>query len=247
MTKEIKDNLDLILEHRKNCHVLQGNPYLFGIPNSSDGCIPGSDVLIKLSNICGAKSPHLLTSTKLRKHVATVAQIINLKYKDLDQLAKFMDHDIKIHREFYRMPEATVQIAKLGKLFLALDQGNISHLKNKTLDDIDVTIQEDEHRASQQEEDDDVDGTPSYHFGMEEADVCSGRDMTKALKVRKLKETITSNKEVNIDSYDGSSSGEKTTSIFKVRKIKQKMTLKKDVPNDGGSSSSEKMGKKRLK
>lgn len=78
-----------------------------------------------------------------------------------------MGHDIDVHRELYRMPEATVQIAKLGKLFLALglDQENISHLKNKTFDEIDVNIQEDKISASSdKEENDDVDCTASKNY-----------------------------------------------------------------------------------
>lgn len=51
-------------------------------------------------------------------------------------LAKFLGHDIRIHREYYRLPEETLQVAKVAKLLLAMEQGTIGSLAGKTLDDI---------------------------------------------------------------------------------------------------------------
>jgi len=55
-------------------------------------CLRGSDAIQKLSKDCGAKNPENLTSTKLRKQVATVAQLLNLSESDIEQLATFMRH-----------------------------------------------------------------------------------------------------------------------------------------------------------
>ena len=37
----------------------------------------------------------------------------------MDQLANFLGHDIRIHREFYRLPEKTLQLAKVSKVLMA--------------------------------------------------------------------------------------------------------------------------------
>ncbi|KAG8174574.1 hypothetical protein JTE90_022440 [Oedothorax gibbosus] len=54
-----------------------------------------------------------------------------------------MEHDIRIHREYYRLPDNILQTAKLSKLFLALEKGNLPKLSGKSLDDIQVSIDED--------------------------------------------------------------------------------------------------------
>lgn len=82
------------------------------------------------------KQPGNLTSTKLRKHVATVSQLLNLQTHELDQLATFMGHDIEVHREFYRLPEETLQMAKV---LFALQDG-MGKFKGKSLDDITPNI-----------------------------------------------------------------------------------------------------------
>ena len=60
------------------------------------------------------------------------------------KLAKFMGHDIRVHREFYQLLEETLQVAKVSKLLLASEQGR-SDLQGKTLDDIDVSVDEGEY------------------------------------------------------------------------------------------------------
>ncbi len=86
--------------------------------------------------------PHLLRSTGLRKQIATVSQVLNLKNNELDLLAKFMGHDIRVHRQYYRLPEETLQAAKVAKMLLLMEKGE--NVIGKNLDDIDVTITEGE-------------------------------------------------------------------------------------------------------
>ncbi|XP_057297977.1 uncharacterized protein LOC130628930 [Hydractinia symbiolongicarpus] len=39
----------------------------------------------------------------------------DLEERELEMLASYMGHDIKVHREYYRLPEDTLQLAKCGK------------------------------------------------------------------------------------------------------------------------------------
>ena len=100
--------------------------------------IRGTDTLRVLLSKCGAKTPQHLRSTKLRKHIATVSQIMNLQENELDLLASFMGHDIRTHREYYRMPESTIQVAKLSKVLLKMERGDIQGLAGKRLTDIEL-------------------------------------------------------------------------------------------------------------
>lgn len=41
----------------------------------------------------------------------------------MDQIATFLGHDIRVRREFYRLPESTLQLAKVSKLLIAMEKG----------------------------------------------------------------------------------------------------------------------------
>ena len=80
----------------------------------------------------------MLTTTRLRKHVASLAQVLALKEHEMDMLASFMGHDLRIHREFYRMPLDIHQVARFSKEFLACEEGRINEFAGKCLSDINL-------------------------------------------------------------------------------------------------------------
>ena len=61
---------------------------------------------------------HTYLHQKLRKHVATTAEVLGLKEHEMDMLANILGQDIRIHTEFYRMPLDVLQIARVSNLFL---------------------------------------------------------------------------------------------------------------------------------
>lgn len=143
LNSETKDWLDLLVSKRRYLEIPAQNPYVFARPhNGSLYHVRGADCLRQISKECGAKQPELLRSTRLRKHIATMSQILNLKEHELDMLARFLGHDIRVHREYYRLPEETLQVAKVSKLLLAMEQGSEGIELGKQLDDI--TIDPDE-------------------------------------------------------------------------------------------------------
>lgn len=126
LTPTMRELLDLMLSLRKEVGVSSENNYLFAsCTHGAKYSYRGADCLRKFSIDCGAIAPETLRSTKLRKHVASLSQILNLKNNELDLLAKFMGHDIRIHREFYRLPDNVMQVAKLSKVLIALEKGQL--------------------------------------------------------------------------------------------------------------------------
>ncbi|XP_069387984.1 uncharacterized protein [Paralichthys olivaceus] len=69
----------------------------------------------------------------------------------MDQLANFLGHDIRIHRKFYRLPDKTLQLAKISKILLALENGRLAEFHGKNLDEI--TIDPNENVMGSDEED----------------------------------------------------------------------------------------------
>lgn len=137
LAPNVMDALTLLASKREECGVCPTNVFLFARPKSLSH-YRGQDCLRVYSSQCGAKHPEFLRSTHLRKHVATLSQVLNLKNNELDQVADFMGHDIRVHREFYRLPAPTTQLAKISKLLLSMEKGNLSKLQGKSLDEIEI-------------------------------------------------------------------------------------------------------------
>ena len=47
------------------------------------------------------EKPDAVTSARLRKYVATVSKILDLRENELDWLARHLGHEITVHREYY--------------------------------------------------------------------------------------------------------------------------------------------------
>ncbi|MED6234406.1 hypothetical protein ATANTOWER_028966 [Ataeniobius toweri] len=136
----MKESLDALTERREECGVLKENQYLFALPNSVH-YLRGSDCIRQFVSECsGLKNPTALTSTKLRKHIATLSTVLNLKTTELDQLADFLGHNVAVHRKHYRLPEGTLQLAKISKVLLAMEQGRLGEYKGKSLDEIHLDV-----------------------------------------------------------------------------------------------------------
>ncbi|XP_073668156.1 uncharacterized protein [Paramisgurnus dabryanus] len=137
LSPDMVDALTLLVRRRSECEVQDTNSFLFARPN----CLShyrGQDCIRVFASECGAQHPEFLRSTHLRKHVATLSQVLNLKNNELDQVADFLGHDIRVHRDYYRLPEATTQLAKISKLLLAMEKGCLPDLQGKSLDDIEL-------------------------------------------------------------------------------------------------------------
>lgn len=84
-TPSLKKNLQFLLKIRNvTVFVNKENPYLFALPQTNNS-FRGSDIMRKINKECGAKNPENLTSTRLRKQIATIAQLLKLNDGDMEQ------------------------------------------------------------------------------------------------------------------------------------------------------------------
>lgn len=138
LTERMQESIDLLIKRRDEAGIPAENPYLFARPGAMTN-IRGCDCLRKYAEESKAENPELLRSTKLRKQVATLCQLLDLSEQELEQVARFMGHDIRVHRDFYRQTDKTFQIAKISKLLFAMEQGT-GTLKGKNLNTIDLSV-----------------------------------------------------------------------------------------------------------
>ncbi|XP_043472716.1 uncharacterized protein LOC122505273 [Leptopilina heterotoma] len=66
-----------------------------------------------------------MSSNKLRKQIATVAQILNMSKEELRQFSKFMGHTEKTHAEFYELSVDLYQTTKVSKLLMLMERGSL--------------------------------------------------------------------------------------------------------------------------
>lgn len=138
LTERMQESIDLLIKRRDEAGIPAENPYLFARPGAMTN-IRGCDCLRKYAEESKVENPELLRSTKLRKQVATLCQLLDLSEQELEQVARFMGHDIRVHRDFYRQTDKTFQIAKISKLLFAMEQGT-GTLKGKNLNTIDLSV-----------------------------------------------------------------------------------------------------------
>lgn len=141
-TSEMENNINFLIKYRSDCYVSEENPYVFARasrtlkePYRTADCIRSIAAMIP-----SLKQSLALTTTRLRKHVAIMSQVIDLKDNELDLLASFMGHDVRVHRQFYRLPQTEQYIAKVGRLLLAMEKGVLNEFAGQTLENVNVDI-----------------------------------------------------------------------------------------------------------
>ncbi|XP_039675539.1 uncharacterized protein LOC120570916 isoform X4 [Perca fluviatilis] len=139
LTSELVSAITLLVNKRKACGVHKDNPFLFAKPDSSPTSLHHGRVCIRaFSILCHAKNPEHLRAMHFHKHIARVFQILYLENDELDHLAKLLGHNIRADKDYYRLPEAAVELAKIAKLLLAMEKGSLERFEGNSLDQIEI-------------------------------------------------------------------------------------------------------------
>ena len=135
LTAQMVQCIKNVLHIRQNIVPPIESPYLFA---SLTGIRPyrGSDVIREFSQECDVKDPTIFTFTHLRKQVATLSQTMEISKWEQEQLAKFLGHDFRTHRKFYRQSSEVLDRAKVAKILLKVNTGiNVSSITDLTIDE----------------------------------------------------------------------------------------------------------------
>lgn len=179
-SQDVQDHLNILLESRSN-FVPKENNYLFGRVNLLTP-ISGYKVLSKYAKACGAKNPSAITSTRLRKHLATLTQLFNMNDQDIEQLATFMGHTPGVHRNSYRLPDDIYQTAKISKILLLMEEGGAGQFKGKSIDEINIEM--DTNLLENNNSDSDSEDFPEYISNNQNEEL-NGEAMEKTPNVTK--------------------------------------------------------------
>lgn len=114
--------IELLLKHRKNAGVSENNPYVFGlssVDNSKFKYLRACKLMKKFSLQCSADFPERLRGTELRKQIATACVTMELSENEVSDVANFLGHADKVHKEIYRQPIISREIVKISKILEA--------------------------------------------------------------------------------------------------------------------------------
>ncbi|XP_046619499.1 uncharacterized protein LOC124304842 [Neodiprion virginianus] len=147
--------IQMMLKYRNKAEVPSENRYVFGIPGFEKNrykYLRACYLLRKFAQESGADFPAKLTGTKLRKHIATNCINLNLSENEVNDVANFMGHADKIHREHYRQPIVSREILRMSKV-LELAQGCVEDAEECTDDEEEDSDNNllDDHRKIQKE------------------------------------------------------------------------------------------------
>ncbi|XP_053385481.1 uncharacterized protein LOC123538701 [Mercenaria mercenaria] len=155
-TSEMKTNMELLI--KKQQEIEGWNPEKIFVPVNCQNPYRGSKVLKEISKEANLKDANRITSTRLRKQLATMCQVLNLSEASQDILAKFMGHDIRIHRDYYRLPQGALEVAKVSKVLHMINNGKLAEVANKDLDEINVHERVELEQDSDSDEENDTEG-----------------------------------------------------------------------------------------
>ena len=139
MTPDTKGALDLLTDPscRASSCVSEENEYVFAV-NNGQSChnLRGNDVLRHACDKVKLENGNVITSTSMRKYVATVSQLVDMNQSEMEWLAQHMGHDVQVHKDYYRLPQTTLELAVVGNLLMAIDEGRAHQFKGRNLRDI---------------------------------------------------------------------------------------------------------------
>lgn len=65
-----------------------------------------------------------------------MSQLVDMNKTELGWLAKHLGHNLEVDKDYYRLQEHTLEIAVVGNLLMAVDNGETNKFAGKSLRDI---------------------------------------------------------------------------------------------------------------
>nr|XP_047130096.1 uncharacterized protein LOC124810008 isoform X2 [Hydra vulgaris] len=113
------------LKIRKEAGILENNPYLFPSTKNSTNHVSGWHALhaicMKIKN--NLIKPNKLTATSNRRRVSTLFAMLNLPPQERELFYQHMGHSQAINQNVYQAPPALLEILKVGRHLIDLENG----------------------------------------------------------------------------------------------------------------------------
>ena len=135
LTAPMVAGLKKMVELQKK-YVHKGNNLLFARVGKCDTPYDGYKALNDVAAEAKLQNPEAFKSTRMRKHLATMSQMLEISQTDRELLCKFMGHSGTVHAKFYQLPDSILDRSKVAMVLIAFNSGRGEMYKGKALSEI---------------------------------------------------------------------------------------------------------------
>ncbi|XP_057297398.1 calponin homology domain-containing protein DDB_G0272472-like [Hydractinia symbiolongicarpus] len=134
-TLVVQECINVLVMARSQVGIGDTNQYLFPwVFKKSENHVRGWDVVNSIAAKAHLKNPKLITSTKIRKQMATVLQLLDMTPDELECVTEHLGHTADVQKTWYRQKVSTIELTKVVTLLMAKDKG--VNFKNKRMKDL---------------------------------------------------------------------------------------------------------------
>nr|XP_047124164.1 uncharacterized protein LOC124806911 [Hydra vulgaris] len=124
-TEEVVGAIRLLINSKHYANISPKNNYVFA---------RGWDALQSLTKKLNLLKPKLITPT--RKYLSTILQLLDMNNAELLWLTNHMGHTKDVHQNWYRRDDSTIELTKVTKVLLAMDNDDTRCIQNKKIDSL---------------------------------------------------------------------------------------------------------------
>ena len=127
--------------HLINTRLYVGNKgkYLFARQDSEKTPIDGCETMREMSKDCpDLQKPELIRTRLLRKHLATIVQLLDMTGDELKMVADHMGHSVAIHTDVYRLQSSLLEKTKVARALIAAENGLMGKFAGRSLSACDL-------------------------------------------------------------------------------------------------------------
>ena len=70
--------------------------------------------------------------------VYSMLQVLNMTNDEKDLMSRHLAHNLKTHDAYYRQCEASLSLAKVSRLLIAVEDGQLDQFKGKTMEEVEI-------------------------------------------------------------------------------------------------------------
>ena len=132
-TEETVSAIKLLVRCRSSTYIDKSNNFLFACGLGKNR-LRGWDTIQGITKKIQLINPKLLTPTRTRKYLSTILQLLDMTESELTWVTNHLGHAKDIHKGWYRQEDSTIELTKIAKVLVAIDNGDSRDVQNKKID-----------------------------------------------------------------------------------------------------------------
>ena len=132
-TEETVSAIKLLVRCRSSTYIDKSNNFLFACGLGKNR-LRGWDTIQGITKKIQLINPKLLTPTRTRKYLSTILQLLDMTESELTWVTNHLGHAKDIQKGWYRQEDSTIELTKIAKVLVAIDNGDSRDVQNKKID-----------------------------------------------------------------------------------------------------------------